>query len=289
MSSDDAGVSASTAGDEGFSLVGKGGKPVSPKSASAGSTPAPAPAYADVVAGLASSAPSNALVAAPTPAGGKRASAKPRSKSPTRPGESDMHAELLAAIANLAASMQGVTERVSSLEGESRGRGASDNDDPSSDGSESGSDSSSTESSEQLSSTDDEGDSKSYIRVPRKLGHWNCKELEANVDQQPRRYSLHGYEPFDELQSTKHGGGGTLGLGLRWMKPTCLYFKTGLHGLKNSLKRMDELRDDVRAGGEPPTRAELTDLRSELMASYNTLAGAFELGNTYQPERNQHC
>ena len=61
--------------------------------------------------------------------------------------------------------------------------------------------------SEQLSTTDDEGDGKSYIRVPRNLGHWNCRELEGNNDQTPHRYSLHGYEPFDGLQSTRHGGG----------------------------------------------------------------------------------
>ena len=41
-------------------------------------------------------------------------------------------------------------------------------------------------------------------------------------------------------------------------------------------------RYDVRASHEPPTRAELADLRGEFMASYNTLAGAFELANTYR-------
>ena len=100
MASENTGVQAPSAGDEGFALVGKGGKPISPKSAQAGGSAAPAPAYADVVAGLASSTPAHAIVAAPTPASGKRAVAKPRSKSPSRP-DNDMHAELLAAIANL--------------------------------------------------------------------------------------------------------------------------------------------------------------------------------------------
>ena len=103
MASENTGVQAPSAGDEGFALVGKGGKPISPKSAQAGGSAAPAPAYADVVAGLASSTPAHAIVAAPTPASGKRAVAKPRSKSPSRPAaDNDMHAELLAAIAHAA-------------------------------------------------------------------------------------------------------------------------------------------------------------------------------------------
>ena len=71
MASESTGVQAPSAGDEGFALVGKGGKPISPKSAQAGGSAAPAPAYADVVAGLASSTPAHALVAAPTPASGE--------------------------------------------------------------------------------------------------------------------------------------------------------------------------------------------------------------------------
>ena len=72
MASENTGVQAPSAGDEGFALVGKGGKPITPKGAQAGGSAAPVPAYADVVAGLASSAPTHAIVAAPTPASGKR-------------------------------------------------------------------------------------------------------------------------------------------------------------------------------------------------------------------------
>ena len=283
MPSDGTGSPKSPASDDGFTLVGKGGKPASKAGKGSGSQVSSPTAEAPA-GGLDSSiAPDKSGSSAGT-ASGKKPLPKPRSQSPGRDAEADRHAELLAAISGLSSELKSVSTRVSELEQESsRGHPASEDEDRSdggyfSDGSSRGS----SEASEQLSSSDDESDGKSYIRVPRNLGHWNCRELEGSNDQMPHRYSLHGYEPFDGLQQTKHGGSGTLGLGLRWMEPTCLYFKTGLGGLRNSLKRLDELRDDMRAGGEPVTRAELADLRHELMAGYNTLAGAFELGNTYR-------
>ena len=289
MPSDGAGNPQSPTSDDGFTLVGKSGKPA--KAGQGSGKKPPAPAAADPAGGLDGAPAADSLGTPSGTASGKKPSAKPRSASPGRDHDADRHAELLAAISGLAEQVKDVSLRVTDLEhGSSRGHRASEGDSDcySSDASSrSGSDSS-----EQLSSTDDEGDGKSYIRVYRNLGHWNCKELEANNDQEPHLYSLHGYEPFDGLQSTRHGGGGTLGLGLRWMEPTCTYFKTGVAGLKGAIRMLDELRDDHRAGGEPPTRAELSSLRSELMGCYNTLSGAFNLGNTYRTllvERAKVC
>jgi len=269
---------------EGFTAVGRGGKPLKPSGSGEDVTEAAGAAGGTGMAGSPQANAAGGAEQSPRGSGSVRKALatirSSRSTSPVRDDNAARHAELLGAIAGLADGLKDVKQRVTELEDyTSRGHEASDESDGSGGYS---SDSSSRISSEQLSSDDDEGNGKSYVTVPRNLGHWNCKELEGNNDQQPHRYPLHGYEPFAGLQSTRSGGGGTIGLGLRWMEPACLYYKTGLGGLKNGLRRLDQLRDDVRAGGAPVTRDELADLRHELMASYNTLAGAFELANTYR-------
>ena len=107
MPSDGADNTRSPSTDDGFTVVGKGGKP---KSAGKGSqagqvdgTAGAAPADAGVASGLGSPTSTNAGGSPSGAGGGKKPSPKPRSKSPTREREADRHAELLAAIVGLGA------------------------------------------------------------------------------------------------------------------------------------------------------------------------------------------
>ena len=98
-------------------MVGKGGKPLSAKrgnKAVARQLPRP-PAPSTPVGWAASRQPPRSGGTPAGTAGGKRATPKPRSKSPGRESEADRHAELLAAIANLGAQVADVSLRVTHL------------------------------------------------------------------------------------------------------------------------------------------------------------------------------
>ena len=269
-------ASSTSAGDDTtFQLVGKGGKAVKAK-ASGGKPSAPVDSGGVVATNPSPSATERrgqqyAEVVA-SGGTGKRPAIGPRSRSPA----SDSNAGVLDAIMQLSDRFGQLEARVGGIERavedgiSDRGRRTD------SDGSESTLDSGA----ESLSSDGDSNESpKSFLRVQADCGHWNARELTHDRDQEPHRYSLHGYEPYDVLVSgTRHGGSGTLGLGLRWNEPTCLYFKTGCDGLKNAIR----LLDATRAGAGGRLRDELGDVREEFVACLNTLKGAYTMANTYR-------
>ena len=117
-----------------------------------------------------------------------------------------------------------------------------------------------------------------YARVQPDCGHWKAKELAHDVDQEPHRYSLHGYEPFDGLKDGRHGGGGSLGLALKWMEPACLYLKTGCDALQGLVEGLDAFGSTL----DRDARRELGSYLRQLGRVANTIQGSFDLANTYR-------
>ena len=134
----------------------------------------------------------------------------------------------------------------------------------------SGRESSDASESDSATSTDSSGSNGSdargleYVAVRADCGFCKAPERAADADQMPHRFSLHGYEPYDDLKSGRHGGSGTLGTIMQHLEPGVLYLKTGLDGLR-TCKAAVARRDPLRA---------------DLEAVYNTLNGAFGLINT---------
>ena len=263
---------ASPAGsDEGWQLPGRGGKP---KSSPSGGTPAalaPSPAGGG---GLAQPPAADAPSGAPSPAGTPVAAKKP---SPRRQEPSPVRAtvtervegkidEIMLALGKLTSTVVDMGERLDAVE---RGSDADDDDDLGDD--EDSGDGSSVSSGAAISSDEDD-DAQPFLVVQPNCGHWGARQLHHDVDQEPHRYSLHGYEPYDGLKEGRRGGGGTLGLGLRWLEPGCLYLKTGVDGLKKSIKGLDSLKDSL---ADPDDRRATRELRDDLVATLNTLKGAF--------------
>ena len=96
MPSDGAGNPQSPTSDDGFTLVGKSGKPA--KAGQGSGKKPPAPAAADPAGGRDGAPAADSLGTPSGTASGKKPSAKPRSTSPGRDHDADRHAELLAAI-----------------------------------------------------------------------------------------------------------------------------------------------------------------------------------------------
>ena len=192
-----------------FVTVGKGGKPLRPQG---GLPQASAPSPTGSGSGMGGSPDPDARGGAPKSAGGSGSvrkalaeirasrSASPAGGTAPPPESAEQRAEHMAMLDQIMAAIGDIGSRVSRLESapaSSRGPAASDSDNGSDGYSSDGS-----TTSEQLSESDEEPEGKSFLRVPGNLGHWNCKELEAARNQEPRRFSLHGFEPFDGLQSS---------------------------------------------------------------------------------------
>ena len=135
-----------------------------------------------------------------------------------------------------------------------------------------------SQSSTYATSTDDSEGGGDYTRVQPDCGHWKAKELAHDADQEPHRYSLHGYEPYDGLKDGRHGGGGSLGLALKWMEPACLYLKTGCDALQGLVKGLDALGATL----DRDARRELSPYLRQLGRVTNTIQGSFDLANTYR-------
>jgi hypothetical protein len=189
--------------------------------------------------------------------------------------------ELLLAVGGLQSNLSDLSARTDRLEGDAAAVGAGAAAVQASATNQSHGESSSESSEYSSSEESDYAPSErgtQYAQVQPDCGHWNARQLFHELDQEPHRYSLHGYEVHDGLRDAKHGGGGTLGLALRWMEPACLYFKTGTDALAATLSNLRELEEKLG----PRLRSEMSDHLADLTACINTLDGAFELANTYR-------
>ena len=243
-----------------------------------GSKAAAAAAAAIVSGGMAGRKAADTPESSPKAAGNQRTSPTRRAPSPSPSKaagaeERSTESKLLDALSALAAKVDQQHEhaellnaKVESLAAEfERGGGISSR--RSSNLSDSGSESDTSNSSaDSLASSVDNVEYQPFVRVPIDIGFCGSKAAEraADVDQTPRRFSLHGYEPYDKLCAGKRGDGGTLGLIMQYLEPARLYYKTGLRGFKAALRSIDE--------SDP--------LYDDLRACYNTLDGAFNLVNT---------
>ena len=220
---------------------------------SGGSTPsaaAPAAKRAGLVCGPASNAETNTSASAAVPA------AVPIT-------DASALIEMQSAIASIADQLslfgRRFESRCADLEAQVASRIASSADSASESGSES--DYSSSESSNSQPSNPR---GREYVAVRADCGFCKASERAADANQMPHRFSLHGFEPYDDLKNGRHGGSGTLGTIMGHLEPGVLYFKTGLDGLRTCKASVD--RHDP--------------LRADLEAVYNTLNGAFGLINT---------
>ena len=227
---------------------GPGLTPSGAWSESSASAAPPAPPTADGGSGVAGGAPQDAL---PTDGGG--------SGTDSLQG---IHAALSALTAQFSGAFAGVSEQIANVAGrletlESE-RGGSDS-------GESQRRSSSDSGSEGSSVSNDSYAAPEYLQVIGKDNrHWNAAQRELDADQRPRRYSMYGYEPYDELRRGKHKGGGVLGLTMRYSEPAALYLQTAINGVENCRDSCDP--------GDP--------LASDLDACANTLKGVYGLINT---------
>ena len=226
---------------------GPGLTPVGAWSENSAAAAPPATPTADGGSGVAGGAPSDAL---PAIGGGSGTDLQ------------GIHAALSALTAQFSGALTGVSEQIATVAGrldtlESE-RGGSDS-------GESQRRSSSDSGSEGSSVSGDSYAAPEYLQVIGKDNrHWNAAQRELDADQRPRRHSLYGYEPYDELRRGKHKGGGVLGLTMRYVEPAALYLQTAINGVENCRDACDL--------GDP--------LASDLDACANTIKGVYGLINT---------
>ena len=105
-----------------------------------------------------------------------------------------------------------------------------------------------------------------FVPVDPAQPQWRAADRARDADQEPRRSSLYGYEPFDMLNSSKHGGGGTLGMAMSYAEPACLYQEASLRKLDSIVEAIDP--------SDP--------LHRELSVVYNSLDAVFNLFNQFR-------
>ena len=123
----------------------------------------------------------------------------------------------------------------------------------------------STEGQSVFSDSDESAAGAEYLQVNAETNrHWKAAERALDADQRPRRYSLYGFEPFDNLRAGRHQGGGTLGTVMRYAEPSALYLQTAIEGVRSCRAACDP--------GDP--------MCADLDAVLNTLMGVYALVNT---------
>ena len=302
MSHADAGAAASPTGSaDGFTVVGRGGKPLR------GNAPSGSPAAAPVAAvnsgglvdGASTNAPTSTPVAVAAAGGGsKRASPKRTEQSPVRTDKGILD-EILRKVSVLGGSLEVIGQRLDGVEQREaervadsavgdeqskRGRGhttsgavgglqldGDDGDDDDSDGS-----SRTSRASFETFDSDASDRDKEYLVVdPKRNKHYGARNLAHQDDQAPQRISQHGNQVYDDLRASRAGADGVLGLGLRWLNPGCLYLQTGVDGIGDRIRQLERILEI--ADGE--VFDELCELHADLVATYNTSRGAYDIVN----------
>ena len=127
-----------------------------------------------------------------------------------------------------------------------------------------------------FSSFDSDASDKAYLVVdPKRNKHWGAKQLAHDNDQEPHRFSQHGYQVYDDLRNSRAGADGVLGLGLRWLSPACLYMQTGVDGVADRIRSIERVLEV--ADGE--VFEALYEIHTDLVATYNTLKGSYDIAN----------
>ena len=117
---------------------------------------------------------------------------------------------------------------------------------------------------------------RAYLLVdPKRNKHWGARQLSHEADQEPHRFSQHGNQVYDDLRASRAGADGVLGLGLRWLNPGCLFLQTGVDGLADRIRDLERILEF--ASGE--TYDALCEMHADLVATYNTTRGAYDIVN----------
>ena len=284
----------SEAGGE-WTKVGAGGRPV--KAAAPSGAHAPSPDESEERGRLAGGKTADAASrAANAPGGagtGKRASPKRQEQSPVRTGLDEKLSAIGQQLERLLADQSKICQRLDSVESREAQHVAARSDfdewrngksmhastrDASGDSDSGYSSDRSDVTRSSLASFDSSGDGegeKEYLVVQPTNPHWNAKSLSHDDQQEPHLYPLHGYQTYDDLRASRAGADGLLGKGMRYLMPIALYSKTGVDGLRDTIRQLDLVLEGV----DRDAYNALKDVRDDFIASYNTLLSAYGLTN----------